>query len=44
MEVHVRRWVAILPATAVAVGSYLRCRVARMKPAFVTPPADSMGP
>ncbi len=33
---------ATLPA--VAVGSYLRARAGRTKPAFVIPPPDSMGP
>ena len=36
-------WV-MLPASALAVGSYLKARVARRKLTFVTPPPDSMGP
>jgi hypothetical protein len=39
-----RSWVAILPATAAAVGSYLKGRCPRTKSGFVTPPPDSMGP
>ena len=36
--------VAMLRAIALAVRSHLRDRVARTRPAFVTPPPDSMGP
>jgi hypothetical protein len=39
-----RRWFALLPATAVAIGSYLRARCARTEATFVIPPPDSMGP
>ena len=33
-----------LPATALAARSYLKAKVARRKPTFVTLPPDSMGP
>ena len=36
--------VGMVPAAALAASSYLMARVARTKPAFVTPPRDSMGP
>jgi hypothetical protein len=36
--------IGMLPATALAAGSYLKTRVARRKLTFVTPPPDSMGP
>jgi hypothetical protein len=37
-------WVGSLPAAALAAGSYLKARVVRTKPTFLTPPPDSMGP
>jgi hypothetical protein len=37
-------WIGMLPAAALAAGSYLKARVARRKLTFVTPPPDSMGP
>jgi hypothetical protein len=37
-------WVDMLPAAALAAGSYLKARVARTNLTFVTPPPDSMGP
>lgn len=36
--------IGMLPATALAAGSYLKTRVAGRKLTFVTPPPDSMGP
>jgi hypothetical protein len=36
--------IGMLPATALAAGSYLKARVARRKLTFVAPPPDSMGP
>jgi hypothetical protein len=36
--------IGMLPATAVAAGSYLKTRLARKELRFVTPPPDSMGP